>query len=684
MALNIDQQRAIALAKARQRQAQQAAPVQAEAAQVSQPQEPISANAQSFLRHAASDVPPEQREQAFRALLAKGMPEQAALEQSLFPTNLQEDLRAAVGFVRGLPGLIPSIASSAVLEPAAGIAGTIASLIPGGTASLVPGGVELVAPGLRPGVGARTVEKVRSFGVDPIGERAKQTIQSVGEQFAPMIESIPDVGGATLEATGSPLAATAVETLTVGIPEIFAGRFGITKTKALAKTLSETSLPSFQKASAGLNSHDLSVGAAKTGKELERATTSQNLLIPFEGDSALTKGQVSRNFEQLQFEKETAKLGDLGGPLRERAENQTETLIANFDALADMPNPIKTELRDIGQSVDKALTSRITRQKAKVDNLYNQARKAGELRDSVEMTTLPGMLDDIQRFESTAPNVKDIRREAIRLGAVVDDGGTLSASSMSLDDAELFRQLVNQTTDITDPRQARIRRIAISAIDDATENAGGDVYKKARRARAEMSREFENVGITKRLTGSKRGTDERQIAYEDVFKKIIIDSPIEEINKLRGTLLRSGPDGKQAWTDLKSKGIEHIKQNALSLSQMDSRGNAILSPDRLNRVIASMDSQGKLDSLYGRRGAQAIRDLGDLSKDIFTAPPGSVNFSNTASALQVALDSLATFSVTGLPLPVATTLKESVKFVKNAKTRTRIKQSLNYLDGKGE
>ena len=76
-----------------------------------------------------------------------------------------------------------------------------------------------------------------------------------------------------------------------------------------------------------------------------------------------------------------------------------------------------------------------------------------------------------------------------------------------------------------------------------------------------------------------------------------------------------------------------------------------------------------------------MRDIGDLAADIYTAPPGSVNHSNTASALQVALDTLGTFAITGgtLPAPVATTLTATVKHVKNKKARKRIRDSLHYL-----
>ena len=215
-----------------------------------------------------------------------------------------------------------------------------------------------------------------------------------------------------------------------------------------------------------------------------------------------------------------------------------------------------------------------------------------------------------------------------------------------------------------------------SAIDSATEEAGGQLYRDARKLRAQYADEFENVGLTAKLLGTKGKTSERQIALEDVFNKVVLMSPTDEMNKLRGSLLKAGGEGKQAWADLKSKGIEHIKQASLSSSQKDSTGNPLLSPDKLNRVINTLDNEGKLESLYGKKQAQTLRDLAELSSVIYTAPPGAINTSNTASALTVAMDSLAGFGVTGMPLPVVTTLREAGKYLKNRKLKARINEAL--------
>jgi len=418
-------------------------------------------------------------------------------------------------------------------------------------------------------------------------------------------------------------------------------------------------------------------GAAGVPQAVERRVIAAQMPVPFAGETGLTKGQATRDFAQLQFEKESAKLGDLGEPLRERVQRQTANFIQNFDALIDLPQPISREKRDIGVLVDTALVNKAEIQRRKIRKAYDDARAAGQMQDPVELAPLATALTDLNRFEGVSANIPAIRKEAQRLGAIsIDEGGNLIPGTLSVDNAETLRQFVNEATDWTDRRQSLFAKKINASIDSATEGKGGELYRKARAERAKFAEEFENVGLTSKLLGTKRGTDERQIAFEDVFDKVVILSPVDEMNKLRKTLITAGPDGRQAWADLKAKGIDYIKQTALSPSQRDAAGNPLLSPDKLQKVVQSLDETGKLESLYGKKQAQTLRDLAELSTVIYTAPPGAINTSNTASALMVALDSLATFGVTGFPAPVVTGLREAGKFVKNRKTKARILDAL--------
>ena len=302
---------------------------------------------------------------------------------------------------------------------------------------------------------------------------------------------------------------------------------------------------------------------------------------------------------------------------------------------------------------------------------------AGEMADDVVMYTIPAMLDSIDEASDVAGNVAAFRKSAIKRGIVQEAAdGSLQPNRVSVNDAEGYRKAVNALTDIYDRQQVRIRRIAINAIDEATKDSGGPIYQDARKARAKFAQEFENVGITKRLLAEKKGTSERTIAFEDVFKKIILESPIEEINKLRVTLLKGGSEGKQAWQDLKAQLINNIKQSSLSGSGSDSRGLPLLSPDKLSKKIAELDRRGKLEALYGKKQAQIIRDLGEIARVIYTAPPGAVNSPGTTSALMVAIDAMGGFMVSGVPVPAATLIREGAKYSKNKALIARVEEIL--------
>lgn len=432
-----------------------------------------------------------------------------------------------------------------------------------------------------------------------------------------------------------------------------------------------------------------SAGAAETPAALQRIEISKQLPVPFEGKTALTSGQASRDFAQLQFEKETAKRGDIGAPLRERAENQTANMIQNFDALVDRLEPIATGKRELGASVDKALANRVNVKKQEIKKAYQAAEDAGDLSESIEVSGLPKAFAEAEELGSTSPEtmtlVNGLKNRALKYGDVVQDAdGNLKPSIVPIKQTEDFRKFINASTDWADPRSSAIAKRLINSIDDATEGKGGEKYRQARKLRQQYANEFENVGLTSKLLGTKKGTNERQIALDDVFDKIIVSSPLEEMNKVRGSLLKGGAEGKQAWNDLKAAGIDRIKNASLSQSATDSQGTPLLSPDKLQRVIKQMDESGKLEALYGKKQAQTIRDLGDIAGVIYTAPPGAINHSNTASALQVALDSVGTFAVTGIPAPAATALKEAAGYLKNRRVKLRIQDALSTKLKKSE
>jgi hypothetical protein len=603
------------------------------------------------------DATQQQIMQAAQSLYAQQQQQETAV-------SLEEQVARATGVS---PETMAPPEPPGVLEQVAGVGEALATVATGATTG---------AAGMIRGTLYGLAEEIASgqFGTQEAAQRIKQRADELAAEYTyqprtgagqEYVQDIAEVGAQLAPVAG----------LTGELGAITSGAVsGARAAPGAVRAVQEARRLEMEEATRQRN-----VGAAEVAMGTQRTETAAQMPVPFTGERGLTKGQATRNFEQLQFERETAKRGELGAPLRERYSNQTEAMLGNFDELIDLPGPVTFEARDIGRIVDQALVNKVNVKKREIKAAYDAAREAGEMAQPITLDSLPSTLNEIMRYQSVAPNAKAIFDEAMRIGAImVGDDGTVVTQPITLNDAELFRQFVNSATNFNDPQQGRIGTIAKSAIDDTLNSAGvgGELFKEARTLRAKYGQEFENVGITKRLLSTKPGTDERTIAFEDVFKKVIIDSPIEEVNKLRSTLLKAGPQGKQAWTDMKAKLIDHIRERAVSPSQTDERGQPLISVNQLAKTVNSLDQQGKLESLYGKKQAQQIRDLVEIAQVVYTAPPGAVNYSNTASAVMVALDQLATFGITGVPAPVVSVLREASNYMKNKAIKKRVEQAL--------
>jgi hypothetical protein len=177
---------------------------------------------------------------------------------------------------------------------------------------------------------------------------------------------------------------------------------------------------------------------------------------------------------------------------------------------------------------------------------------------------------------------------------------------------------------------------------------------------------------------TKRGSADRAVALEQVLNNSVLgpSSDVDSLRHLRKVLQTEGPEGQQAWREIQGGLIAEIRDRVLSNASMDTQGNRIVSPAKFDRIITDLDKSGKLDFIYGKKGAENLRTLNDASLQLFTAPPNAVNTSNTASVLLQALDTLASFGVTGLPVPIMTALKKTGQLLKERKIKQRVTEAL--------
>jgi hypothetical protein len=417
-----------------------------------------------------------------------------------------------------------------------------------------------------------------------------------------------------------------------------------------------------------------SAGAAGTDVAAQRVALGQQMDVPIE----LTKGQATRDFEQQRFERETQKDPSAAGAmLRDRAADQNGAVQRNFDVWLDQTGAEAPDLRGAGMKVVGALQKDAADMKAQVRAAYKHAEEtAGDT-----PVTLAAVVDHLNQeapAAATAPILDSARKYALKLGIATEGpDGTLVAQPATLKRAEMFRQAIGRATDY-EPTNVRQSSIIKGAIDSDTAPLGGPEYQQARRLRENFANRFENNAVISKLLANKRGTNDRQVAFEDVWRHAIDSGSLDDVRKVRSVLQTAGEDGHQAWRELQGRTLAHLKEAATQNAQMDVRGQPVVSPAGLSKAIKALDQDGKLDFIFGKQGAQKLRDVNDLSQVMFTAPPGSVNTSNTASVVLAALaEAGATGAVTGLPVPVMSVLRIAKNHHDQAKLRARVQEALD-------
>lgn len=419
----------------------------------------------------------------------------------------------------------------------------------------------------------------------------------------------------------------------------------------------------------------VSGGAAATPEVLRRTTTAEALPVPV----TLTKGAATRDAQQLAFEKEQIK-SDLGGPLRQRAEENNLQALQNFDALVDMTDAQLMDLSSTGGAVVKSLTEGLTAAKNRTRAAYKAAENAGELENNVTLNAVVDYINENIPEGDLAPVLKAAQQKAIAIGAAAPDAeGKLIAQPVTLKQAESLRQTFQRAgfEGADQFHGGSLRRV----FDVETEGMGGDLYKKARQTRIDQARKFENRAIVARLIKNRKGMEDPQVAADQVFRKSILNSSPEEITFLKRVLLTSGKDGQQAFKELQGATVRHLRDEATKGMGMDSQDRPLISPAKLHQSVQALDANGRLDVILGKKNAQIVRDLDDVVRYVTTVPPGTlVNSSGTAGTLLAAMaEAGATGALTGLPLPVASGLRQIIKMRQEGRTKAKINEALNAL-----
>jgi hypothetical protein len=362
------------------------------------------------------------------------------------------------------------------------------------------------------------------------------------------------------------------------------------------------------------------LSAAETPEATIRQMTAAGLREPV----PLTRGQVTQSPTQLEFEKTMAKKfpETVGRPLVEQKETAGEALIRNFDKYIDATGAEKADMelvRPVGRAVDKALVEEAKKAKFEVDKAYTAARQSPEAKTLVPYENVLNLIeeyDPVTRSE-LAPILNAVEASLKKLDPE-------STGTIFLGDLQRVRERINKLAQPGTPNYAFGKQIK-AELDKIESSAGGEKFRVARELRMREAKYFENASYVSDLLGTKAGSKDRKVALDDIFKHSILDGSLEDTRAIGVILKKGGPEAQQAWKELQGLTLAKMRDEADELFQNARKGQSVGGPLRSFQTrVRELDRSGKLEYLFGPKGAQEIRDtISTVETVLARAPTGA-------------------------------------------------------------
>jgi hypothetical protein len=512
------------------------------------------------------------------------------------------------------------------IAPIVGIAGTLAS------------GKYGTQEGIRAGQ-----EAMKAVQYQPRTQTAREALGAVGEFLQPVTSALPPTLGSVGTSINALAPAAVMQAGALARPMVTQTTAPVRN--ALANVMTREQQPGM-----------VGMGAASTDEDLMR----QQRLNQFNIRAKL--GERTKNLQQQQFESEVER-GVITG-ISEEAKTKLQEQMKLFEAgkqkdiirnFERMTNEVGAEIADpeniraVGKLVDKTLNDEYTKKYNAYKSLYAQADNAGE---TLQQVPYKNLLDFIETKTPTQRQkldpILDSVAESLRMN---DPQGTGTISVRALED------IYQQIGTVKDSANAKPMK---NIITEMGEGAGGELYQKARAARAQLAKEFEDVRRVDKLLGTKAGYVDRQVALDDVFKYVVLDGSLEEMRTVTKLLKKGGKEGEQAYAELKGQTIQHMKDMLTKGNQPSFRN--------LNTLINELDAEEKLTYMFGKKGRNEIMDLRDAIKDVLVKEPGAVNYSNTSGAVLRGLEALQTLRFPGA--------KPAAEFVRTQEVTKKVEKAL--------
>jgi len=545
--------------------------------------------------------------------------------------------RSTADYIRGIaevPAIVVGQMGAGIVDPIARLYGELSSTAKQGTPEAVAAGEAMA-------------KKARAQFYQPRTELGPEIVKSALEFVSPITSALPP----TLGTVGTTINALAVPSM-----QQAGAMTSRMATQAAAPIQNVLARRQQQPTMQGM-------GAASTAEDLMRQQRLEQFGI------RATAGEREKNLAKQQFESDVQR-GALAGVSEEaKAElgkqygafktgqkqdilNQFERMTEEVGGTIDRSTP-----RAVGTVVDKALVKQYQDKLKKVDKAYQDAKDSGETKQVVDTAQLEKWLADNAPEAISVPQIQTI-------GAKLDALKKITSNQVTIDDLENIYKSAGNLAE-GNPSAARFMGQVKGVINDMTEGAGGDLYRKARTERKQLAKQFEDVDRVDKLLSTKAGKTDRKVALDDVYNHIVTDGSLEEMRTVT-SLLKKTPEGQQAYKELQGYTLQKMKD--LLLKQGDETDNIRL--NNFNNFVTQLDREEKLAYMFGKTGRDTLLDLKKTIGDVMVKEPGAVNYPNTAGAVLRGLEALQK-----LPIKIPGT-KTVAEFARERQYKKQLEEAL--------
>lgn len=335
-----------------------------------------------------------------------------------------------------------------------------------------------------------------------------------------------------------------------------------------------------------------------------------------------TTGMVTRDPNAFAFERNSAKIDDVGESLQQQIQNVEASLVAKGQELVGKAGGSKGA-EATGKAVQDALDTKRAEMQRVTSGLYKQVREARGDQPIPALEKFGAQLDDPDMVDNAV--FDQMRTSLVRRMERMDNG-----EQITIKQAEDLRKFIGGLGDGRDPSVRMMRGRLIDALDDDVVEAAGDDAFKA--ARASAKARFDEFG----KTFAGKIADEG-IAPEALTRRVLSDSTrLSDLRAMR-TSLTTGTDeqisrGKDAWNALRAQALDDFLT-----ASTDANGQLMGA-----QLAKNFTKQApKFRELLDPEDYKLLRRLVNATKDAKVAPSQSgVNFSNTAPTMANLFQSL--------------------------------------------